>query len=126
MAFRSFFALFIRATTAASPIHGKSGCYWILAIAFLTMSQPTIADPCGAVMCLAQNKSAPQECKGHVDEYFNIRVYRKRYIFDPGATAGKRYNEVLNNCSDARQEDKDYVSAKYGTLEHYPFDYASE
>lgn len=77
-------------------------------------------------MCLSENKSAPQQCKGHVDGYFDIRVYRKRHIFDPGATAAKRYNEVLNHCSEARPEDRDFVSAQYGTLEYYPFDYVSD
>lgn len=80
-------------------------------------------DPCGAVMCLTQNALAPHECKDHVDGYFDIRVYRHRHRYDPGATAAKRYREVLDQCDGARQVDKERINAKYGTLEHSPFSF---
>lgn len=91
---------------------------------------PAMADPCGAVLCLSTNKTAPYQCKGHVDEYFNIKVYVKPCkkcgeVFDPGATAAKRYREVMDKCTEARQKDKDYVNATYGTLERSPFDYVN-
>lgn len=95
--------------------------------AAVMISGPAIADPCGAVMCMSTNKFSPQECKGHVDEYFNIKVChnqkKKGCVFDPGATAAKRYDEVLDQCPDAEQQDKDYVNATYGTLEHSPFEF---
>lgn len=79
-------------------------------------------DPCGAVMCLSVNDSAPWQCGDHVNTYFNIRVYRgKKHVFDPGATAAKRYSEVMDQCPDAEQSDKDKVNATYGTLEYFPF-----
>jgi hypothetical protein len=98
----------------------------VVAVASLAAisSAPAFADPCGAVMCMSTNKFSPQECKGHVDEYFEIRVYHgKKHIFDPPATAAKRYNEVLSQCEEARPEDREYVNAMYGPLEHSPFEY---
>lgn len=81
-------------------------------------------DPCGAVMCLSVNQSAPWECRDHVDAYFDIRVYHgKHHHFDPGATAARRYQKVMDQCPDAEQEDKDKVNAMYGSLEHYPFEF---
>lgn len=92
------------------------------------LAAPAFADPCGAVLCLSTNKMAPWQCKGHVDEYFNIKVSMKPCkkcgeVFDPGATAAKRYSEVLQKCPDARPVDRDSVSALYGTLQYSPFDY---
>lgn len=119
------------ATPAVAPTPARhtppSKALAVLGIALLALSQASIAgDPCAAVMCLSQNKAAPDQCKEHVDAYFNIRVYHAHSVFDPGATAAKRYDQVLTNCSNARQEDKDYVQATYGTLEYYPFGYVSE
>lgn len=83
---------------------------------------PAFADPCGAVMCLSVNGSSPWQCGDHVNEYFNIRVYHgKKHVFDPGATAAKRYSEVMDQCPDAEQQDKDKVNAMYGSLEYFPF-----
>ncbi len=92
------------------------------------VAQPALADPCGAVLCLSTNKTAPHQCKEHVDGYFSIKVKRKPCrkcgeVFDPGATAIKRYREVMDKCDGARQKDKDYVNATYGTMEYSPFDY---
>lgn len=96
---------------------------FVLAVVF---SDAALAgDPCGAVMCLSQNKSAPQQCKGQVDDYFNIRVYHARHKYDPGATAARRNSEVTSRCSDARQEDKDFVQATYGPLEYYPYGFSN-
>lgn len=79
-------------------------------------------DPCGAVMCLSINDTAPWQCSDHVNRYFNIRVYHgKHHEFDPGATAIKRYQEVMDKCPDAEQSDKDKVNAMYGMLEYFPF-----
>ena len=88
---------------------------------------PAFADPCGAVLCLSTNKTAPHECKGHVDGYFSIRVYTggKHSHYDPGATSAKRFREVMDKCDGARQQDKDYVQATYGMLERSPFDYVN-
>ena len=97
---------------------------WGLSLAAMLSSQPALAgDPCGAVMCLSANATAPHECKDYVDGYFEIRVYRHRHRFDPGATAAKRYREVMDKCDGARQEDKERINAKYGTLEHSPFSF---
>lgn len=99
----------------------------VLAGALMMMSVPAFADPCGAVLCLSTNKFSPQQCQDEVDEYFNIKVChnqkKKGCVFDPGATAIKRYDEVLDQCPDAEQKDKDYVNATYGTLEHSPFSF---
>lgn len=89
-----------------------------------------LADPCGAVLCLSTNKTAPHQCKEHVDGYFSIKVKRKPCrkcgeVFDPGATAAKRYTEVMDKCDGARQQDKDYVNGLYGTMEYSPFDYVN-
>lgn len=97
-----------------------------LALATLAGSQVAFADPCGAVVCMSHNETAPWQCKDHVDSYFNIRVYRSHKhhrIFDPGATAIKRYQEVMEKCEGARQEDKDKINAKYGMLEYSPFSF---
>lgn len=97
------------------------------ALASLAGTQAAMADPCGAVMCMSHNETAPWQCKEHVDSYFNIRVYRshkKSRIFDPGATAIKRYQEVMDKCDGAKQEDKDKVNAKYGMLEYSPFSFS--
>lgn len=98
-----------------------------LVVAALATAQPAMAgEPCGAVMCLSHNDTAPHQCKDHVDGYFSIRVYRsqkKKRIFDPGATAIKRYQEVMDKCDGAKQSDKDRINAKYGMLEYSPFDY---
>lgn len=111
---------------AAHSVPRKSNrLHALVGMALLALSQASLADPCGAVMCLSTNKTAPEQCKGHVDGYFNIRVYHKHHHYDPGATAAKRYAEVLEHCQDARQEDKDYVQATYGPLEYYPFEYSN-
>ena len=91
---------------------------------------PAFAEPCGAVLCLSTNKTAPHECKGHVDGYFSIKVRVKPCkkcgeVFDPGATSAKRYREVMDKCDGARQKDKDYVQATYGMMEYSPFDYVN-
>lgn len=85
-------------------------------------------EPCAAVLCLSTNKMAPHQCKSAVDDYFTIREYHRPCkrcgkVFDPGATAIKRLREVLEKCPDARDEDRDYVTATYGSLEYSPFDY---
>lgn len=114
--------------TPATAAHAPTSARCLLAtfVLALAFSDAALAgDPCGAVMCLSQNKSAPQQCKGEVDDYFNIRVYHARHKYDPGATEARRYSEVTSRCSDARQEDKDFVQATYGTLEHYPFSFSN-
>lgn len=120
------------ATPAAAirPTCHNSPCITlrILGTFALALTIPQVAhagDPCAAVMCLSQNKSAPQQCKGQVDDYFNIRVYHARHKYDPGATAARRNSEVTSRCSDARQEDKDFVQATYGPLEYYPFGFSN-
>jgi hypothetical protein len=104
----------------------------LLLTAALTVVTATTAfpanagDPCGAVLCMSHNDTAPHECKDYVDEYFDIRVYRRKHgrkVFDPGATSMKRYAEVMEKCEGARQEDKDRINAKYGKLEHSPFEF---
>ena len=92
----------------------------LLSISLVLASQVKAGEPCGAVLCLSNNETAPWECKEAVDGYFDIRVYRKRK-FDPGATSIKRYQEVMDKCDGAQQSDKDRINAKYGTLEHSPF-----
>ncbi len=97
--------------------------------ALLTSSGATLAgEPCGAVICLSANKTAPHQCKDAVDGYFSIRNYIKPCrgcgkVFDPGGTAVKRLQEVLDKCAEARDEDRDFVTATYGSLEYSPFDY---
>lgn len=99
--------------------------------ALFALSAPVaMADPCGAVLCLSTNKTAPHECKSHVDGYFSIKVKYKPCkkcgeVFDPGATSAKRYSEVMDKCDGARQQDKDYVNGLYGTMEYSPFDYVN-
>jgi hypothetical protein len=99
---------------------------FVVVSALSAMAAPASADPCGAILCLSTNKTAPHQCKEHVDEYFSIRVYHtvhKKKVFDPGATAGKRYKESMDKCDGAEQKDKDYVNGLYGTLERSPWDY---
>jgi TrbM protein len=90
-------------------------------------STPAFAlDPCAAVLCLSSQKTAPQECKEEVEDYFEIRVYYRHHHkrhFDPGATATKRYKKVLDKCPEAEKKDKDNINAMYGTLEYSPFKY---
>lgn len=95
-----------------------------LSLSVMLVTQIAIAgDPCGAVMCLTQNATAPHECKDHVDGYFNIRVYDDEHRYNPGATAAKRYREVMDKCEGAQQSDKERINAEYGTLEHSPFSF---
>lgn len=102
-----------------------------LAIAVLgSIATTASAEPCGAVLCLSTNETAPEECKGHVDGYFSIRQYYQPckkcgMAFDAGGTAAKRMREVMDQCKEAKQIDKDKVNAKYGTLERSPFDYTT-
>lgn len=104
---------------------GKARC--LLGVAVLVLSQAAVAgDPCGAVLCLSISKAAPQQCKGHVDDYFKIRVYRSHHRFDPAATAARRYSTVLAKCSNARPEDREFVHATYGMLYDYPFGFSSD
>lgn len=98
----------------------------LVAVALAT-AQPAMAEPCGAVLCLSNNELAPHECKDHVDGYFSIRVYHtvhRKKVFDPGATAAKRYKEVFDKCDGARQSDKDRINAKFGTLKNSPFQFS--
>jgi len=102
----------------------------VVVSALSAIAAPAFADPCGAVLCLSTNKTAPHQCKEHVDGYFSIKVRVKPCkhcgeVFDPGATAAKRYSEVMDKCDGARQQDKDYVNGMYGTLEYSPFDYVN-
>jgi hypothetical protein len=102
---------------------------WFIALFLLVLSiSPVMADPCAAVICLSTNKLAPQECKNDVDGYFSIRVYtvhcyKCSAVYDPPATAAKRYSDVMDQCTGARKVDKDNVNAMYGMLEYSPFDY---
>ncbi|MDY0270413.1 TrbM/KikA/MpfK family conjugal transfer protein [Trichloromonas sp.] len=95
------------------------------ALLISAVAAPAFAlDPCAAVLCLSQRKTAPHECRDEVKDYFKIRVYRERHsrtYFDPGATAAKRYKKVMDKCPDAEQRDKDNISAMYGSLEYSPF-----
>jgi hypothetical protein len=105
----------------------KKIMFKLLLVIIVAHSTPTFAlDPCAAVICLSQNKTAPHECKKEVEDYFKIRVYRERHSkthFDPGATAAKRYEKVMDKCPDAEKKDKDNINAMYGTLEYSPFKY---
>lgn len=97
--------------------------FGIMLSASLLPQAAVAGDPCGAVMCLTQSATAPHECKDHVDGYFKIRVYDDGHRYNPGATSAKRYREVMEQCKEARQSDKDRIQAKYGTLEHAPFSF---
>lgn len=96
----------------------------LLSISLAVASQVEASEPCGTVLCLSNNETAPWECKEAVEGYFDIRVYHgRKHVFDPGATSVKRYKEVMDKCDGARQPDKDRINAKYGTLEHSPFSF---
>ncbi|EWS66591.1 hypothetical protein Y695_00184 [Hydrogenophaga sp. T4] len=102
----------------------------IAAAAALTLvsaqAQETGNEACAALLCMSSpsESSAPHQCKPYVDAYFGIRVYKKGTFstaFDPAKTAKKRYDTVLAECGDARQEDRDRVHAKFGPLQYSPF-----
>lgn len=101
---------------------------FVLGVAIATLSGGFSAahasDPCAAVVCLSNNMNAPHQCKDAVDGYFQIKEYhRGTRAFDPGATALKRFREVMDKCPDARQTDKNRINAMFGTLEHSPFQF---
>jgi hypothetical protein len=79
-------------------------------------------DPCGAVLCLSQNESAPHECKDHVADYFKIKV-RRHGKFRPAETAKKRAATVLDKCEGVPDMDRERINAKYGSLERSPFSF---
>jgi hypothetical protein len=99
------------------------GVVSLLVVALCTSLAARAGDPCGAVMCLTQNATAPHACKDHVQGYFDIRVYDDGHRYNPAATAAKRYREVMNRCEGATQSNKERISAKYGSLEHSPFSF---
>ena len=81
-------------------------------------------DACAALLCMSgPGSAAPHECKPYVDSYFDIKVYRGSFSrrFDPVRTAQRRYETILEQCGDARQEDRDRLHVKFGHLEHNPF-----
>jgi hypothetical protein len=78
-------------------------------------------DACAALLCMSgPGSAAPHECRPYVDSYFDIKVYRHGR-FHPVRTAQRRYDTILNQCGDARQEDRDRLHIRFGHLEHNPF-----
>ena len=80
---------------------------------------------CAALICMSGlNGAAPHECKPYVEDYFEIRVYKKGTFstkFEPAKTAKKRHDTLLSVCEGAKQKDIDAVTAKFGFLEYSPF-----
>lgn len=81
---------------------------------------------CGVVLCLSNGMTAPHECTKHLDNYFSIRVYKKKRgkkIFQPAQTQMERKRQRLDMCPEGDDHIKMMIHSTFGPLEHNPVKY---
>lgn len=78
---------------------------------------------CAVVLCLSVDGAIPSACSAVVAPFFAIQVWKKvkkSWVFDPVATAAKRFSDVLSQCGEARSEDREFTNSAYGQLMNFP------
>lgn len=78
---------------------------------------------CGTILCLSgqmQGGNGGSECKGPINDYFDIKKYRKDK-FSPSKTAKARAS-YLDKCdAPDSASDKARINAKFGTVPNSPY-----
>ncbi len=78
---------------------------------------------CGTVLCMSgqmQGGDGGSECKGPINDYFDIKKYRKDK-FSPSKTLKAR-TSYLDTCkAPDSKSDKARINAKYGMIPNSPF-----
>lgn len=103
----------------------KSWAAALLAVGLVLGSAPAKAgdSECAVVLCLSVDGAIPSACSPVVAPFFAIQVWKKvkkSWVFDPVATAAKRFADVLSGCGEARSEDREFVNSAYGQLMNFP------